>query len=133
VIATEYLIGLKDQAYDHCDKIFARAEEEDSFRKFIDNPDYYSRKVLPFEYYGTAEKWWHFFRSQYPEEKLGVTLGRLKDLADAKIKGEPFTALIREAEEAMAKTSSHTRDEMLEGGQPDRRPRRSGQGPLREE
>jgi tetratricopeptide (TPR) repeat protein len=114
VIATEYQIGLKDQAYDHCVKIFARAEEEDSFREFINNPDYYSRKVLPFEYYGTAEKWWHFFRSQHPNEKLGATLGRLKDLADARIRGEPFTALIREAEEAMAKTSSHRRDEMLE-------------------
>jgi hypothetical protein len=93
LVQTEYRLGLKDLAFDHCGRLLARWRS-DRPREVLD---------LVFPKQGTtAEAWW-----KYLNKPSGVpaadALPRLRKLLEGKLPAAEFEALVKQAEQAARK------------------------------
>ena len=92
LVAWEFRLGLREQAFDHC----ARA--------LMTNPSAFAQaQMLQGVFVGqedTAQVWWSALRKKQASEEPAVTMKTLRRLLDGKIKGKELVALIEEAEAA---------------------------------
>ena len=117
IIAYEYELGLKDQAFEHFAKMFVKLKDSEKGKQ----PDAIDRwplhALFPNREWGpgpsAADLWWAFLRGKFPNEDETATLKRMRGILDTRKPGEEFVTLIRDAEQSALKLEGGERDVWL--------------------
>jgi tetratricopeptide (TPR) repeat protein len=105
LIKTEYRVGLKDLALEHCARILVTAQAENRQEQFLG---------LIFPKQGDrAAVWWRFLRDRPGPEDPVATLRRVRDLMEGRTSGKELEALAGEAEAAAQRLQPAEREPWL--------------------
>jgi tetratricopeptide (TPR) repeat protein len=98
LLETEYKIGLKDLAFEHCARALSAALPGNVKKQ---GQGVYLSKLFP-KQSEAAEEWWELLRQKHKGETNAATLKRLRDLMAGKVAAKEVKTWIEEAERALS-------------------------------
>jgi hypothetical protein len=104
LLETEYRLGLKNEAFEHCAKAIRDSLPEGA--KLI-RPGTYLSKVFP-DQSETAQVWWELLRGKFTDDSPATLLKRVRDLMEGKIAVKDVKAWIEEADRRVSNPDGRT-------------------------
>jgi len=90
LVDSEFRVGLKEQALEHCAKILEISPDQGWPRRLFE-------KVFPNKA-DVADVWWTFLRQHQPGQATGVTLKQIGRVLEGKLEARDLTTLLEAAE-----------------------------------
>src|SRR5262249_4084416 len=105
LVESEYHLGLKDLAFEHCARILERV-------KSVGSPSGLLGEVFP-ERGVEAEWWWHYCGQKFAGEGPAATMKRVRAVMEGGVSGKELAAVAREAEQAARQRKPQEREQAL--------------------
>jgi tetratricopeptide (TPR) repeat protein len=98
LLETEYKIGLKDLAFEHCARVLSITPPGNVKKQ---GQGVYLSKLFP-KQSEIAGEWWELLRQKHKEETNAATLKRLRELMEGKVAAKEVKTWIEEAERTLS-------------------------------
>jgi tetratricopeptide (TPR) repeat protein len=102
LLETEYRLGLKDQAFEHCGKLL---DSTPLGQPAAQLPSICLNKVFPSQG-EVAEILWDLLRARFKEERATVVLRRMRDILEGKAEARELRAWIEKTSQSLTKSTN---------------------------